>query len=224
VFLASETVGTDRVLWPDRLWLAVAGTRAASLDASALGLGTLSLAGDGARGAAYAKVVHALKALPAAEKDARLAALGAALGEDPAPRPGPFRALTPRDVRGLAATGLAEFGGHSVTHDLLARQPDAEVARQVAESHAAAAAWSGRAPVAFAYPNGRPQDFDERARAAVRAAGIAWAFSTVQGACGPSSDPLALPRIGIGAGDSLRHVRLGANGTAEVVRAWRDRR
>jgi peptidoglycan/xylan/chitin deacetylase (PgdA/CDA1 family) len=223
VFLASGTVGTDRVLWPDRLWLAFARPRAASVDLSALGLGTLPLGDDAERGSAYAAAVNALKSLPAAEKDERLTAIERALGAEASPRPGPFRALTPEDVRGLARTGLAEFGGHSETHDLLSRLPDAEVARQVAASHAAAAAWSGRTPVAFAYPNGRAEDFDERARAAVRAAGIAWALSTADGAATRASDPLALPRVGIGAGDSLAHVRLHATGALARLRAWRGR-
>jgi peptidoglycan/xylan/chitin deacetylase (PgdA/CDA1 family) len=221
VFLATGTVGTDRILWPDALYLAFAATRAPALDLSAFGHGVRRLATDAERAVAYDLAVHALKALPAAEKDARLEETLRALGADPAPRPGPFRALTWDDVRGLAASGLVEFGGHSVTHDLLSRLPDAEVVRQVAESHATVAARTGRPPVAFAYPNGRAIDFDDRAQAAVRGAGLRWALSTVEGHATPASDPLALPRMGIGADESSAVFRLHASGALLALRSWR---
>jgi peptidoglycan/xylan/chitin deacetylase (PgdA/CDA1 family) len=220
VFLATSTLGTDRVLWPDRLWLAFARARAASVDLAALGLGTLPLSDDAERGTAYALAVLAMKALPAAEKDARLHEVEGLLR--PAPGgPGPFRALAWDDVARLAATGLVEFGGHSTTHDLLARLPDEEVARQVAESHRAVAERTGTTPVAFAYPNGRPQDFDERAREACRRAGLSFAFSTVEGPATRASDPLALPRVGVGADESFAVFRLHASGALAALRSRR---
>lgn len=205
VFLPTATIGTDEVLWPDRLYLAYAGTSV--------------LPDDAARAAAYAGEVRALKALPRAERDARLASRLAELGARDRPRPGEFRAMTWEDVARLAATGLVDFGAHSVTHEILSKCDDAEVARQVSESHREVARRLGREPASFAYPNGRLEDFDGRARAAVAALGVRFALSTVDGFCDVSSDPLALPRVGVGAEDSFALFRLEASGVLRSLRS-----
>ena len=83
------------------------------------------------------------------------ASLLAALGERTPVDPGPFRALTWDDVAALQRTGLFEFGGHSVRHDILSRSDDADVAATIPESHREVASRTGVVPVAFAYPNGR---------------------------------------------------------------------
>jgi peptidoglycan/xylan/chitin deacetylase (PgdA/CDA1 family) len=221
VYLATGTVGTDRVLWPDRVYLAFARTRAPEIDLRTLGRGVVRLADDRDRAEGYRITVGALKLLPAAEKDARLAEVERALGADPRPRPRDFRPLTWDDVARLTATGLVEFGAHTVTHDILSRLPDAEVVRQVMESHATVASRTGATPVSFAYPNGRTIDFDERAKAAVRRARIPWDFATTEVFCVGSSDPLALPRIGVAGHHSSSVFRLHASGALLALRSWR---
>jgi hypothetical protein len=61
-------------------------------------------------------------------------------------------------------------------------------------------------------------DFDDRSRAAVEAIGVRWAFTTVEGLVDRESDPLALPRIGIGAGDSFDRFRLSVSGALSALR------
>jgi len=54
---------------------------------------------------------------------------------------------------------------------------------------------TGRAPVAFAYPNGRSCDFDERTRAALLRFGFRLSFSTIPGVNTHGTDRLALRRV-----------------------------
>ena len=61
IFLATDFIDSDTVLWPDRLYLAVRAARTLSWDASALDLGTLPLETDAERVAALARVYGAMK-------------------------------------------------------------------------------------------------------------------------------------------------------------------
>jgi peptidoglycan/xylan/chitin deacetylase (PgdA/CDA1 family) len=222
VFLATSTVGTSDALWVDRLHLAFDRTRADALDATALGLGRLPLATPAERSAASTACGRAMKAMPRAEKDRRLGEVLAALGAEATGDPGPFRALSWDEVAEMRAGGLFEFGPHTVSHEILSRCEDDVVRTEVAASTAEVARRTGRAQDVFAYPNGSPADFDERARAEVTRSGMAWALSTVEGLCDAGSDPLALPRVGVGADLSLARLALAASGALAALRGGRS--
>jgi hypothetical protein len=91
------------------------------------------------------------------------------------------------------------------------------VEHEVFESCAALERETGRTPIVFAYPNGPPQDFDERARAALRCRGVRWALATTSGLAHRDCDPLALPSIAIGSGESFAGFRLVVSGAL----SWR---
>jgi peptidoglycan/xylan/chitin deacetylase (PgdA/CDA1 family) len=218
VFLVTDPMGTDAVLWPDRCFLAFARTSAPSVDAPALGLRDRRLKTEDDRARAYDHAVRVLKGMAVADKDAHLEALCTSLGFPKHPDPGPFRLLTWPEAKALEDSGLVELAGHGVDHEILARLPDGAVARAIGPSHAAIERQTGRTPVAFAYPNGREMDFDDRARAALQAIGVRWAFTTVEGLVDRGSDPLALPRISVGAGDSFERFRLTVSGALGAYR------
>jgi hypothetical protein len=91
------------------------------------------------------------------------------------------------------------------------------VEHEVFESCGALERETGRAPIVFAYPNGRPQDFDERTKAALRRRGVRWALAATRGLAHRNSDPLALPRIMIWNGLSFAGFRLVVSGAL----SWR---
>jgi peptidoglycan/xylan/chitin deacetylase (PgdA/CDA1 family) len=212
VFLATGPMGTDETLWPDRLWLAFARTNALEVDLTVFGLGTVSLRSAADRGSARAAVVGRLKDSPDGERMARIESLIATLEPELDGDAGPFRMLSWEDAHALAGDGNVTLHPHSVTHPILSRCSDEKVEWEIFESCATLERETGRAPTVFAYPNGRPQDFDERARVALRSRGVRWALATTRGLANRKSDPLALPRIGIGSGQSYAVFQLVASG------------
>jgi peptidoglycan/xylan/chitin deacetylase (PgdA/CDA1 family) len=217
VFLVTAFVGSEEILWPDRLYLAFARTSASDVDLTSLGLGRRGLVSAAARGLAYEDGVRALKLLPRAEKEARLAALLDSLGQAVAPPPGDFRLLTWEDVHRLAATGLVDFAAHSTHHEILSRLPDDEVVSQITDSHLELSRRLGRSPRVFAYPNGRAKDFDVRARATIDRLGISYALSTIEWISDATTDRLALRRVGVGAGVGFSEFTLQVSGLHEAV-------
>lgn len=212
VFLATGPMGTGETLWPDRLWLAFARTQRTEVDMTALGLGSHLLGSATRRGKAFAAAVDRLKALPDDQRIERAEWLIETLGQQADSDPGPFEMLSWPEAHALAADGQVTLYPHTVTHPILSRCPDDKVQREIADSCEAVERETGSATRVFAYPNGRTQDFDERAKQALRRQGVRWALSTVEGFADRDSDPLALPRIGIGSDLSFARFRLLASG------------
>lgn len=212
VFLATGPMGTGETLWPDRLWLAFARTERAEIDLTALGLGQHPLDSAISRGRVFAAAVDRLKALPDDQRVNRTDWLVDALGQQAATDPGPFEMLSWPQAHALAADGQVTLHPHTVTHPILSRCSDEKVQREIADSCDTLERETGRATQVFAYPNGRLQDFDERAKQALRHRGVRWALSTVEGFADRNSDPLALPRLGIGSDLSFARFRLLASG------------
>jgi peptidoglycan/xylan/chitin deacetylase (PgdA/CDA1 family) len=213
VFLATGPMDSDQVLWPDRLWLAFAATRATAVDLTMLGMGTAPLLDDADRGDVCGVVVERLKNLPDAERLERVESLVTALAAMPDTTP--FELLSWPEARAMADDGLITLYPHTVTHPILSRCSDEKVEYEISESCAAVALETARDPAIFAYPNGRTQDFDDRARAVLHRRGIRWALATTHGFAVADSDPFALPRIGIGSGLSFARFRLLVSGAFE---------
>jgi len=211
VFLATGPMGTDEALWPDRLWLAFATTQETSVDLSKLGLGTGFLRNDAERGEVCGAVVERLKGLPDDERIAWVESIACALAA--APDTTAFQLLSWDEARAVAGDGLVTLHPHTVTHPILAQCSDEKVEYEISESCAAIARETNCVPTIFAYPNGRTQDFDDRARAVLHRRGIRWALATNFGFAVRDSDPFALPRIGIGSNLSFARFRLLVSGT-----------
>lgn len=220
IFVVTAPMGTGEALWPDRLWLAFANTKETEIDLSSIGLGTPSLQGVAERGAACEAAVARLKTFPDAERLEHVDSLVAALGAEIDAYGGPFQMLSWDEARELADGGLISIYPHSATHPILSLCPDDKVRAEITESCAALERQLGRRPTVFAYPNG---DFDERAKEALRHNGVTWALATTKGFANADSDPLALPRIGIGDHFSNSAFRLHVSGALPLrqFRPWR---
>lgn len=124
-----------------------------------------------------------IEALPPGERAAEAAELGRI-----AP-PGGDRGLAAADVRDLARD--FEIGFHTRAHDPLATVPPESLPVVVREGRDALAEAAGTEIRSFAYPHGRA---DERAAAAVRAAGYDRAYTGAATPVGPDTDPFLIPR------------------------------
>ncbi len=99
------------------------------------------------------------------------------------------------DVQALAGLGVT-IGAHTVTHPVLSQLPAVEARAEIVESARMIEAACGRRPRAFAYPNGRFEDYGPAVAALVREAGFSCAVTTTFGVNTVSTPPYELRRGG----------------------------
>ena len=97
-------------------------------------------------------------------------------------------------VREMYRAGI-EFGGHTVTHPVLARCSLEQQQQEIQQCKARIEAELGSPISAFSYPIGQPGSFTNDTKRLAREAGYQWAFSFVSGYATSSSDPLSLRRV-----------------------------
>jgi len=121
------------------------------------------------------------------------------------------RCLQPADWQAIAAAARqgVDIGVHSTTHSRLPRLTDAELQREVIMSRRVIERETGVTPDIFAYPYGL---WDERVKAAVRAAGYRAAVTVEPGLNRAGADPWALRRVSIPANISHAAFRAYAVG------------
>ncbi|MET7688837.1 polysaccharide deacetylase family protein [Streptomyces sp. NPDC005483] len=146
---------------------------------------------------------HALPALRRRHFGATLFVLPGQLGGvnswDPL---GPRKALLTVDGIRRAASEGVEIGSHGLTHVDLTQADDVTVKAEVADSRTLLSELIGAPVECFCYPYGT---VDERAVAAVREAGYAYACAIDPG---PLTGPHALPRLHIGQNDTAWRLYL----------------
>jgi peptidoglycan/xylan/chitin deacetylase (PgdA/CDA1 family) len=109
--------------------------------------------------------------------------------------------LTADGIRRAASEGV-EIGSHGLTHVDLTRADDVTLKAEVTDSRAVLSELIGAPVDGFCYPYGT---VDERAVAAVREAGYAYACAIDPG---PLTGPHALPRLHIGQNDTSWRLHL----------------
>lgn len=136
-----------------------------------------------------------LRALPAEERERRLAEIAAAIGGDALPASRVM--MDESEVRAMTAGGLT-IGAHTLTHPLLPEVPREEARREIVEGKNRLERIVGRAVAHLSYPNpGSGPQHDDVVRGMAREAGYASASTSTGGLVTRASDPFALPRVGI---------------------------
>jgi peptidoglycan/xylan/chitin deacetylase (PgdA/CDA1 family) len=154
--------------------------------------------------------------VPPAERDRALDLVFAELGGDE-------RALcdalymTWDGARALRDGGF-ELGGHTVGHQILTRLDEDGVRAEVVGVREAIRRELGAPPATFAYPFGRRWDYDERARAAVSAAGFTHAVTTHAGTNDARTEPTELRRLMIDEDAELHLLAAEACGGFDLLR------
>lgn len=124
------------------------------------------------------------------------------------PRPLCERFMREDDLVAVARNPLVTVASHTHSHPILANlDPEAqraEVFRGVEVLRGLCAS-----PVQFfAYPNGKPEDFDGNVIRTLHEAGIQAAVTTVQRPVLPQDDVMCLPRLGVSEGDSIGKLEM----------------
>jgi peptidoglycan/xylan/chitin deacetylase (PgdA/CDA1 family) len=104
--------------------------------------------------------------------------------------------MTPGEVAEVAADGLFEIGGHTVTHPVLPTLDPGERRHEILQGKLACERLVHRPIAGFAYPHGA---HDAATRAAVEECGFAWACTTESRPVSSRDyDRYALPRLHVG--------------------------
>jgi peptidoglycan/xylan/chitin deacetylase (PgdA/CDA1 family) len=180
-------------IWTDSVRYLLAQTHAGRID---LDLGGHRLCTrfetPNERRAVAAHVNVVLKTLSNDAKDEALQCMSEQLDVPlPPDPPSDMRPISWQQAREMATAGI-DIGSHTVTHPVLTRVSDPQLAREVGESRARMEQMLPGRVTLFCYPNG---GIDARVRAAVARAGYHGAVTTVPGFNTDSCDPLAMRRI-----------------------------
>lgn len=136
--------------------------------------------GSAERQALVATALNRLKALTQARQDALIDRVCADLALPIPAADARCRPMQWAQAREMARAGM-EFGSHGVTHRMLAKLSDAEIAAEVLESKAAIERETGATVTVISYPVGGTDAFDQRVIDASRAAGYRFACSYLSG-------------------------------------------
>jgi peptidoglycan/xylan/chitin deacetylase (PgdA/CDA1 family) len=158
---------------------------------------SLSSAGEREEAALHLSLL--LKRLPIAQRDAALEAVEAVCGRPAltSDERGRYEFLTWNQIREMASAGV-EFGSHTVQHPILSTLDSETLTSEIAESKRHIETSLKLACQAFAYPNGSSDDYGEREKSALRAAGYRCAVSLRGNINGRRPDLFELDRINIG--------------------------
>jgi peptidoglycan/xylan/chitin deacetylase (PgdA/CDA1 family) len=211
VFLVSEFIERRIWLWFDAIHHLVHAT---TIDRAVLELPAgrleLDLSTIEARNASWERVADACLLLSSRCRAEVLARLERAVGVRlPGTATGPYAPLTWDQIRAMDAR-LVEYGAQTRTHPILSHCSDQELRDEIAGSKAHLEARLGRAVPCFCYPNGRAQDYDDRAVAAVRDAGFAAAVTAEGALVWSDTDIYRLPRLPTSSDEG--HFRSAVNG------------
>jgi peptidoglycan/xylan/chitin deacetylase (PgdA/CDA1 family) len=219
-FVSTWHADTGEPFWFDRVVDAVQAELRCEIDLSDLGLRRYRFhAEDGPRRwDDIQELLVEIKALgnPGEPRvDGILQRLGDLGGEPAAALLRQHRPLAWAEMQQMAATGLCHFGTHGHRHEILTYLDDAALEGGLVRSWSLLEEHVGSPARHLAYPNG---DVDERVRAACRSCGIERGYLIKPGLVRCDTDPLGVPRIGIGGYDGLDILHYRINRTLLAAR------
>ncbi len=127
------------------------------------------------------------------------------------------RMMTWDMIREMAASGLVEFGAHTVTHPVLRDLPQAEARLEMIQSRQRLEIQLERTIRHFAYPYGDPSSVDPAVAALARDCGFASAVLAYGGPLHAGAGLHALPRIPFGGGDTAEDLRIRLSGARAAL-------
>jgi peptidoglycan/xylan/chitin deacetylase (PgdA/CDA1 family) len=122
----------------------------------------------------------------------------------------PYRMLDTASLKRLVKSDCIQFGAHTHQHFVLSRierelqQSEIRMSKQLVESI------SSKPCRSFAYPNGRPEDFNDDTLAILEDCGFEFAVTTIEALCNaPSLSSMRLPRLFVHGQASFSQFKLG---------------
>lgn len=192
IYLTAGLIGTNKKIWVDHLADLFLHTKQKFFQAGGL-LGVKSYVFDSinARRSAYKDILDQLKDMDIKIRDAALQFIENQLGE--IKDNGPVM-LSWEQVCMMHQNNIS-FGAHTCTHPILTKMPLEEAKKEILDSKRIIDHKLGAPVKHFAYPNGRPRDFNEDLRKYCKEIGFESVSTCDDGNNGGFGDVWALKRI-----------------------------
>ena len=194
IFLATGHIGTGKLFWPDRVKYIIQASSSTEVKLDKLGEHRLQSPSDKAKAALM--IANRLKRIPEAEKNFLIGRLSSILGVDIPEDLGKRLILSWDEVREMSSHGIA-FGAHTVNHPILTRLPLEQAKREIVQSKKDIEEKLRQPVTAFAYPNGRPRDFNSHIANLVKESGFTCAVNSIPRWVTPKANLYELNRIGV---------------------------
>jgi len=122
----------------------------------------------------------------------------------------PYRMLDAESLQRLAKSNCIQLGAHTHQHFVLSRIEREMQRSEIRISKQAVETITSKPCRMFAYPNGRPEDFNDDTLAILDDCGFEFAVTTTEGLCNATSfSPFRLPRLPVNGQSSFSQFKLG---------------
>lgn len=178
-FVTTGFIGTVHVPWWDEISWMVRTSRRARIELPEWFSAPvcLNVPDDRDREKAVRTFLRAYKTMPLEDTERYLEAIANGTGSGRCrAEPGKRLWMDWGMLREMRAAGMA-IGGHTVTHQVLARAPEARQRHEIQGCSTMLAEQIGEPMRYFSYPVGGPQSFDAFTRGCLREVGVRYAFS-----------------------------------------------
>jgi len=221
VFVATGLIGTERLFWFDRVILGMQPTaNQTKFGQYNNAVQSLLSSGDETHWDLLQDVLSTMKELKRATMEA-LADRCFANCKQPESVIDALKVLDAATIKAMAAEGLVQFGSHTHHHELLDRIPLPQAEQTITQSLAALRELTGRPCRSFAYPNG---NYTPAVLELLKPHGIRLAFTTVNDVWRHHTDPLAIPRVPVGAFDTPLKFMLNICGGINAYQKFHRRK
>ncbi len=168
IFLNTGLVGGDQTVWFGRLNTALARTDKKSVAWRNM---HYDISFPAARAAAWQAALKELEHEELLRQSADLIETLGSVPDWPVEPQSPYRMLDRESIQTMADSGLIEFGAHTYTHTILTRVSPQTAREEIEMSVRAIQELTGKPCRVFAYPNGRAEDYDDKAMENIEKAG-----------------------------------------------------
>jgi peptidoglycan/xylan/chitin deacetylase (PgdA/CDA1 family) len=188
-FLTSGHIGTDNLLWFDKIEYVVINTKLKEIDVDYFGKIIL-----GNRLQKAIEIIEKLKQIPEDDKNKLIEnIIKVSLVEIPK-NYGKNTILSWDEVKIMSESGI-DFGSHTVTHPILKNMSLDQIKYEISWSKKTIESKIGKAIYGFSYPNGTVNDFDKQISSIVKNIGFEYAVTMIQKMVFPQSDLYELGRL-----------------------------
>jgi len=191
IFLTTDLINTDRVLWPDTVLLAIKKTNVKRFTYKNAKIVDADFTNLGNRLKTSFALLKWLKRFEPSERDKRI---GDILSICRIKAMSTERLmLNWQEVKEMRRAGFS-FGSHTKTHPILSSLTAKAAEKEIVESKIAIETALGESIRTFAYPNGQAGDFNENCKSVLERSGYDCALTTIRGINTRETDMYELKR------------------------------